>query len=325
VINKNLRGPLRRIAKRLLLGVPPHISRNFLQIDDAGLRSIEASIREHYHTEWRGESHYSKISYEHDLNAHLYKRLDSDRREIIPWIDSARTLKDRRILEVGCGTGSSTVALAEQGARVTAIDIDEGALMVAKRRASVFGVEAEFQSLNAQEISRAFTGSTFDVIIFFACLEHMTVAERLASLSSAWSMLPADGLLIIVETPNRLWYMDDHTSQLPFFHWLPNDLAFAYAKFSQRENFRELYDDYDPASKEHFLRRGRGMSFHEVDLAIGPTKDLSVISSLSTYQGLTYKLRRSHLDRQYKSLLQRIYPGVHEGFFDDMLYLIVKR
>jgi len=325
MMKKYIPQPIKRIAEGLLFPVPSRISKNFIRIDEAGLRLIEQSIRENYHTGWRSENNYSKEKYKLDLNAHLYGRLERDRREIIPWLDNATILKNKRILEIGCGTGSSTIALAEQGAKVTGIDIDEGALLVAKERAKVYGVNAEFRVLNAQDISGTFHTTKFDLIIFFACLEHMTITERLSSLRDAWEMLPTDGLLVVVETPNRLWYFDDHTSMLPFFHWLPNELAFAYSKFSSRENFHELYNDYNATSKEHFLRRGRGMSFHEFDIAIGQARNLKVISSLSTFEGIRYKLKKSRLDRQYKSILMSIYPNIHEGFFDGVLYLIVEK
>ncbi len=298
---------------------------NFREIDAEGLRSIERAIREHYHTGWRSESRYSKEKYQADLEAHVSRRLETDRRTIIPWLDDAGGLRDRRILELGCGTGSSSVALAEQGARVVGIDIDDGALHVARERARIYGVDAEFRRLNAREISGPFHGTRFDLVIFFACLEHMTIPERLISLGDAWRMLPDGGLLAIVDTPNRLWFFDGHTSLLPFFHWLPNELAFAYARFSSRENFRELYGEYSPVSEEHFLRRGRGVSFHEIDVAIRPTRDLTVVSSLSTFEGPRYVARKSSVERQYKSLLMSIHPGIHEGFFDDVLYVILRK
>lgn len=324
-MKKYIPASVKQIAKRLLFPVPSHISNNFIQIDEAGLGSIEKSIRENYHTGWRSENNYSKDEYRLDLNAHLYERLEIDRRMIVPWLDNATLLKNKRILEIGCGTGSSTIALAEQGAQITGIDIDEGALLVAKERAKVYGVDAEFRVLNAQDMLDTFHTDKFDIIIFFACLEHMTITERLSSLRDAWKMLPTGGLLVALESPNRLWYFDGHTSLLPFFHWLPNELAFAYSKFSSRENFHESYIDYDAASKEHFLRRGRGVSFHEFDIAIGQAKNLKVISSLSTFEGIRYKLKKSRLDRQYKSILMSINPNIHEGFFDDDLYLIIEK
>lgn len=317
--------PLKRIVKKLFFPTPSHLSKNQIQIYGDKLSVIEKSIRENYHTGWRNESNYSKDMYENDLKAHLFRRLEEDRKVIIPWLDSVSTLQDKRILEIGCGTGSSTVALAEQGAKVTGIDIDEGALSVAKERTRIYGVDAEFRVLNANEIENTFCAAAFDFIVFFACLEHMTIAERITSLKAAWAILPPEGFLVIVETPNRLWYFDGHTSMLPFFHWLPNELAFKYSNFSSRGNFHELYREYNVSSEEHFLRRGRGMSFHELDIAIGPVKSLKVVSSLSTFQGIRYKLKKSKLEQRYKSILMSIYPGIHKGFFDDTLNLIIQK
>lgn len=260
-----------------------------------------------------------------DLHDHLRGRLDSDRRMIVPWLDHAKPLPDTLILEIGCGTGSSTVALAEQGARVVGIDLDRDALVVARDRCTAYQVEAEFHVLNATVMAQTFADRRFDFIIFFASLEHMTVAERLATLRDAWAMLPRGGLLVVVETPNRLWYYDGHTSLLPFFHSLPDELAFRYSQFSPRENFRELYRECDAASMEHFLRQGRGVSFHEFDVAIRPAHSLRVVSSLSTFHGLRYKPQRSLFERRYKSVLRRIYPQVHEGFCEDTLFLILEK
>lgn len=324
-MKKYIPEPIKQIAMKLLFPTPSHLLNNQMQIGKDGLHIIKNSIKENYHTGWRSESNYSKEMYENDLNAHLYRRLESDRRTIVPWLYNASTLQDKRILEIGCGTGSSTVAIAEQRAKITGIDIDEGALSVAKDRSKVYDVEAEFRALNANGIMDTFGANAFDIIIFFACLEHMTIAERLTSLRDAWEMLPTEGLLVIVETPNRLWYFDGHTSRLPFFHWLPDELAFQYSRFSSRENFRELYREYNTDSKEHFLRRGRGMSFHELEIAIRPAQDLKVISSLSTFEGIRYKLKKSKCERKYKSLLMNIYPNIHEGFFDSSLYLIIEK
>jgi 2-polyprenyl-3-methyl-5-hydroxy-6-metoxy-1,4-benzoquinol methylase len=270
--------PLKRIVKKLMFPTPARLQNNQIQIDREGLNRIEQSIKKNYHTGWRSESCYSKEMYEYDLHAHRSGRVEIDRRTVVPWLDSARALRDMRVLEIGCGTASSTVAIAEQGAHVTGIDIDEGALAVAKDRLNVFGVQAECRILNANEMKDTFGANAFDMIIFFACLEHMTIAERITSLRDAWEMLPASGLMVIVETPNRLWFFDDHTSKLPFFHWLPDDLAFQYSRFSSRDNFCELYREENAESKDHFLRRGRGMSFHEVEMAICPAQNLNVIS-----------------------------------------------
>ena len=316
---------LKQAARNLFFPTPAHLLAKQIQIDSNGLDEIRKSVKEKYHTGWRSESNYSPERYHHDLQAQLRGRLERDRKTVIPWLDKVGAIRDKRILEIGCGTGSSTVALVEQGGLVVGIDIDEGSLAVARDRCAVYGVEADFRSLNADEISATFGTQAFDTIVFYACLEHMTIAERLASLKDAWASLPEQGLLVIVETPNRLWYFDGHTAKMPFFNWLPDELAFHYSRFSSRVNFRELYRNYDAESIEHFLRRGRGMSFHELDLAIGPSADLNVISSRAAMDGISYRLRQSRIQRRYKSLLKAIHPGLHDGFFDEMLYLIVRK
>lgn len=87
---------------------------------------------------------------------------------------------------------------------------------------------------------------------------------------AAPGMLARGGSWVVIETPNRLWYFDGHTALLPFYHWLPDRLAFEYARFSPREYFREVYSEFTPDKALHFLRRGRGVSFHEFDLFIAP-------------------------------------------------------
>jgi 2-polyprenyl-3-methyl-5-hydroxy-6-metoxy-1,4-benzoquinol methylase len=129
-------------------------------------------------------------------------------------------LSGARILEIGCGTGASTVALAEQGAQVTAVDLDGSALEVARVRCDAYGVRATFIEANAVDAIQP-----ADMIVFFACLEHMTYEERIESLRKAWEVLPPHGILAVVDTPNRLWYFDGHTALTPFFNWLPHELA----------------------------------------------------------------------------------------------------
>ncbi len=123
-------------------------------------------------------------------NGTFTDRLDRDRRHIIPWLDRTAPLADRRILEIGCGPGASTLALAEQGARVTAVDVDEQILSSARRRLVTVGLDAEFITANAAEVDRVLPEARYGQVIFWASLEHMTLSERLSrAVRAAWSML----------------------------------------------------------------------------------------------------------------------------------------
>jgi hypothetical protein len=90
---------------------------HFRTLDNARLELVEASLRANYFTRFPTE-YLSSDWGKNDLENHLCRRLNSDRDTIVPWLDDVRPLKGASILEIGCGTGCSTVALAEQGARL---------------------------------------------------------------------------------------------------------------------------------------------------------------------------------------------------------------
>ena len=308
--------------------VPRHIRANFRAIDTLKVNLIEQSLRNNYFARFPRE-YLSTDWGKNDLKNHLSRRLDTDRKVIIPWLDKARSLRDSSILEIGCGTGSSTVALAEQGAKVTAIDIDESSLLVAGERCRAYGLDVSFAHANATEVNELFTGRHFDFIIFYAALEHMTIAERLSAMRATWKMLSAGELWCVIETPNRLWYHDVHTSFLPFHMWLPDELAFEYSRFSPRNNYRELYREYSDEAKLHFLRRGRGVSFHEFELTMKPVRELRIKSSLNgpNFESRLWRLLkwRFSVEHRYISLLRRIAPELHQGFLQSFLYLIIEK
>lgn len=305
-----------------------HLSANFRTIDKPKIDLLELSLRKNYFVRFP-EGYLSTDWGKNDLENHLFKRLDLDRKLVIPWLDTVRPLRNTSILEIGCGTGSSTVALAEQGAAVTAVDVDASSLLVASERCRTYGLEVSFAQANATEVHQLFADRHFDYIIFYAALEHMTMEERMSAMRATWQMLSLGGLWCVIDTPNRLWYYDAHTSLLPFHMWLPDELAFAYSRFSPRQNYRERYREYTDEARLDFLRRGRGVSFHEFELAMNPVKALRIKSSLNVTnreRGLLGFLKwRLSNEYRYISLLRRIAPDLHEGFLQSSLYLIIEK
>src|SRR5689334_2916111 len=137
--------------------VPGHIQANFRTIDNLKMNLIEQSLRSNYFVRFP-EGYLSTEWGRNDLENHLYRRLEMDRNIIIPWLDESRPLRNSSVLEIGCGTGCSSVALAEQGAEVTAIDVDEHSLIVASERCRAYGLEASFAHANAMEVNKLFSG-----------------------------------------------------------------------------------------------------------------------------------------------------------------------
>lgn len=308
--------------------VPPHLAANILEIETEKFDAINLSLQKNYFAH-SPEGYLSTDAGRDDLQNHLHNRLAVDRNLVIPWLDESRPLRESSVLEIGCGTGCSTVALAEQGAKVTAIDVDEKSLRVAVDRLRAYGLEAELLQANATEVSSLFRRRHFDLIIFYASLEHMTIDERLQAMRGTWEMLSDGDLWCVIETPNRLWYYDSHTSFLPFYMWLPDELAFRYSGFSRRDNFRELYGEDNAEARLDFLRKGRGVGFHEFDLAMKPVGELRVKSSLLSFirrkSLLGWMSWRPSTEYRYKTLLRKIAPYIHEAFFQPYLNLIIER
>jgi 2-polyprenyl-3-methyl-5-hydroxy-6-metoxy-1,4-benzoquinol methylase len=63
--------------------------------------------------------------------------------DLVDFVGSHRV--GRRVLEIGCGTGTQAVWLASQGLSVTAVGIAPTAIAKARERASAAGVEADFR------------------------------------------------------------------------------------------------------------------------------------------------------------------------------------
>jgi 2-polyprenyl-3-methyl-5-hydroxy-6-metoxy-1,4-benzoquinol methylase len=262
-----------------------------------------------------------------DIDFEMYSRLNAFRTTVVPWLRSKMSLNDLRVLEVGCGSGASTVALAEQGCRITGIDIDRNCVNIGGHRLKTYGLaNAEISHANAENLREMFLGSSFDLILFFATLEHMTLAERLASLRSAWEILPKGGYLCVIETPNRLWLYDDHTSALPFFDWLPDYLAILYADRSPKLRGAFGGQTVSDDGLLRLVRFGRGVSFHEFELA---GIDCSHVDSC-----MVEFLRRNPLyaakyylswESGYSRLLRKWAPKVHRAFSYHRLDLLIRK
>ena len=92
-------------------------------------------------------------------------------------------LRGKRVIEYGCGLGALTVLLARSGAEVTAFDISEGSIEVARERARMTGVEGDITFAVAAGEALPFDDASFDIAFGKAVLHHLdpaTGAKELA-------------------------------------------------------------------------------------------------------------------------------------------------
>ena len=88
------------------------------------------------------------------------------------------TVRNPKILDVGCGGGILSEALAKVGAQVTGLDLSEASLQVAKQHAKQQGLNIDYRYESAQEVTQKQMG-TFDAVTCMEMLEHVPEPDKL--------------------------------------------------------------------------------------------------------------------------------------------------
>ena len=86
----------------------------------------------------------------------------------------------KKVLEIGCGIGTDTINFARAGARVTAVDLTEQSLELARQRAKVFGLEdrIRFIQADAERLSEAVPVEPYDLVYSFGVIHHTPDPNR---------------------------------------------------------------------------------------------------------------------------------------------------
>jgi len=105
-----------------------------------------------------------------------------------------RDSKDKSILEYGCGVGSMAFDLAEIGANVSAIDISESGIDIAKEIAAKRNLKIEFFVMDAE--STEFPDNSFDCVCGSGILHHLDLAT---SYSEIRRLIRLDGKAVFSE------------------------------------------------------------------------------------------------------------------------------
>ncbi len=82
-------------------------------------------------------------------------------------------LHGMQVIEYGCGLGKLTVLLARSGAQVTAFDLSEASVEVARKRARMVGVEDRITFTIAPGEYLPFDDASFDIAFGKAVLHHL--------------------------------------------------------------------------------------------------------------------------------------------------------
>jgi len=123
-------------------------------VDAAEIRKFEA-LAERW---WDPTSEFKPL---HDINP---LRLN--------YVDQKIGLRGKKVLDVGCGGGLMSEAMAHLGADVTAIDMGIAPLAVARLHAEKSGAKVTYQQSTAEELAEQEAGQ-YDVVTCLEMLEHV--------------------------------------------------------------------------------------------------------------------------------------------------------
>jgi SAM-dependent methyltransferase len=131
----------------------------------------------------------------------------------------------RRILDLACGGGRHSLAMARQGARVTGLDLGPAAIATARRRAQRAGLAVEFIQGDMRHLTY---DSDFDAVtLLFGCFTEMPRQQAAEVLQRISSSLRPGGLFVLdVYTPRFFAALDGVQEW-----WVSND--FIAGRFPQ--------------------------------------------------------------------------------------------
>lgn len=115
------------------------------------------------------------------------------------YIEAIQPVAELELLDVGCGGGILSEALALRGAKVTGIDLAEQALEVAKLHALESQVHVDYIKSSVEDFA-AQNSHRFDVVTCLEMLEHVPDPE---SVIAAIAQLVKPGGQIFLSTINR--------------------------------------------------------------------------------------------------------------------------
>lgn len=101
-------------------------------------------------------------------------------------------------LELGCGTGDTSIYLAKQGWQITAVDFVPTALEKARAKARAGGIDVNFVHADVRHLRQAGITGPVRLIVDNGCLHNMNDDDRDAYVREVTAVAAPDARLLIV-------------------------------------------------------------------------------------------------------------------------------
>ena len=121
------------------------------------------------------------------------------------WFDRM-DFQGQKVLDVGCGSGALSCRLAKMGARVTAIDITEAAVALARRNARAQGLDMDIVRMDAEDM--ALPPASFDFVFSWGVLHHTDDFEAAFREVSRVLKPGKSGLVMVYHRASAVYYLN---------------------------------------------------------------------------------------------------------------------
>lgn len=109
-----------------------------------------------------------------------------------------RSVKNKKILDIGCGVGDFSIMFAKMGAQITGIDISKKAIEKAKKRSIKEHFSCDFLVTSIEDMN--FPMQSFDIITSITVLQHISDKKLSLSVRKMVNSLKFGGYRYLLET-----------------------------------------------------------------------------------------------------------------------------